>query len=81
MSLTDHALLSLRHAFASCAATTRSPLSATQRAAIIMALHDPQWVPTAARLPDTWDVVERWYAGVQGNTLNMAHTLTEEPHP
>ena len=70
MPLTDHAPLTIRFAFACCAAATRSPLSATQRASIIMALHDPDWMPSAAILPDTWAVVEGWYAKVRSQTAH-----------
>lgn len=67
-----HHVSTVRFIFASCAAATNSPLSATQRAAIIMALHDPQWVPTAADIPDTWAVVEAWHAGVDRKTSHCA---------
>lgn len=63
MPLTDHAPKDLRFVFASCAASTRGPLSTTQRTAIIVALHDPEWVPSAAEIPNTWAVVEAWHAG------------------
>ena len=78
MLLTDHAPVTLRFVFAACAAATRSPLNAMQRASIILALHDPEWMPSAAGLPDTWGVVEGWYEGVQAQRLRTIHTLTQE---
>mgnify|MGYP001562528780 CR=1 FL=1 len=78
MPLTDHAPVTLRFVFAACAAATRSPLSATQRTSIIMALHDPDWRPSAAGLPNTWGVVEAWYEGIQAQRPRMIKTLTQE---
>ena len=54
--------LTIRLVWASCAADTTAPLSATQRAAIITGLADPAWTPTPETLPETWRVVSRWYA-------------------
>mgnify|MGYP001558755002 CR=1 FL=1 len=78
MPLTDHAPVTLRFVFAACAAATRSPLSATQRASIIMALHDPDWRPSAVGLPDTWATVEAWYEEVQAQRPRMIKPLTQE---
>lgn len=65
MPLTNHSPKALRFVFAACAATQSSPLNPTQRAAIIVAPHDPQWVPTVEELPHSWAVVAAWHAGVQ----------------
>ena len=77
MPLSDHAPVTLRFVFAACAAATRSPLSATQRASIIMALHDPDWMPSAAGLPDTWSVVEVWYERLQAQRPLVSNPMAQ----
>lgn len=58
--------LTIRMAWAGCAADSRTPLTATQRTAIILSLADADWTPTAEALPETYRVVSLWYAAQIG---------------
>lgn len=75
-ALTPHDGVTLRMLWACCAADTFSPLSYTQRAAIWESLKDRTWIPDALTLPQTAEMVERWYAALQGTRRTVVEVMT-----
>ena len=74
MVLVDHQPMTLRMLFAAAAADPRAPLSAAMRGAILASLQRPAWVPDPQAIPQTWGLVEAWYAGVQGKSRQEVDT-------
>lgn len=74
MPLIDLPPYTLRMVFAAAAADTHSSLSAAMRGAILTSLQRPAWVPNPQNIPQTWGLVEAWYAGVQGKSRQEVDT-------
>lgn len=77
----SHAPFARRFVFAACASDPRSPLSRTQRVAILTSVADPAWDPVPEALPQTWEQVMQWYAGLSQRAVSALMARFREPQP
>ena len=75
--LADLAPHTLRLVWAACAADPATPLSPLHRIAILDALIDRKWFPPRyfSKMPQVSDIVDRWYAELQGQKREVVETL------